>query len=80
MKHGLEHAFNGCDNNIDKYQKCFIKVLDIHASPRIKYIWGNQNPHLIETLREAIMKRSRLTYNVDLTENPIEIEKLQETT
>ena len=46
--------YTNTNNNIDKYQECFIKVLHNPAPLRVKYIRENQKPHLTKTLRKAI--------------------------
>ena len=57
FQNDIKYALNGCDNNINKYQQCFIKVLHTQAPLKsVKYIRVNQKPHLTKTLRKATMK------------------------
>ena len=73
FQNDLEYALNGCNNNVDKYQECFVKVLDTHAPLRVKYTWENRKPHLTKTFRKYIMKISRLKFKANLTRNPTDI-------
>lgn len=46
--------------NLESFSSEFTKVVDRHAPIKTKILRGNNQPHVNQTLRKAIMKRSRL--------------------
>ena len=43
-----------------EFQNLFLRVLNIHAPSKVKYVRANEVPYMTNTLRKAIMTRSRL--------------------
>ena len=51
------------------FEKKNTDTLSKHAPKKIKILRGNQKPHINETLRKTIMKRSQLKNNANKTRN-----------
>ena len=58
-------------NSYDESESAFITALEKHA-PK-KWIRGNNKPHITKPLRQAIMKRSKLTNKANKTKLLIDI-------
>ena len=55
------------------FEKKFIDTLNKHAPKKSKTLRGNQKPHVNETLRKAIMKRSQLKNKASKTGNATDV-------
>ena len=47
-------------SNYSEFQNLFLRVFNIHAPSKVKYVRANEVPYMTKTLRKAIMTRSRL--------------------
>ena len=81
FKHFLQEAFKeylsealcDCGNSYDDFEHIFRSKLHKHAPKKKKWIRGNNKPHVNKALRQAIMKRSRLTNKENQTKDPNDI-------
>ena len=69
----LTGSLRNCNGEYENYEQNFIKVLNTHASKKVKILRGNHKPHYYKNLRKAIMKRSRLKNKAKRTKAPIDI-------
>ena len=56
----LTSSLRNCNGEYENYEQNFIKVLNTHASKKVKISKGNHKPRYYKNFRKAIMKRSRL--------------------
>ena len=61
----------------EEFESAIVNTLDLHAPRKIKFIRGNNQPHINKPLRKAIMKRSRLKNIANKSKNHIDIEKFK---
>ena len=59
LKHGLQ-TLDNVNMNYDDFKDVFMKVLNLHAPMKKKYIRGNNAPFMNQTLTKAFMHRSKL--------------------
>ena len=71
----LESKLNNCPKKYGIFEKTFENVLNAHAPKKIKFVGGNQKPHVDKNLRKAIMKRSQLKNKANRTKNLEDITK-----
>ena len=71
----LESKLSNCPKKYGIFEKTFENVLDAHAPKKIKFLRGNQKPHVDKNLRKAIMKRSQLKNKANRTKNLEDITK-----
>ena len=71
----LESKLNNCPKKYGIFEKTFENVLNAHAPKKIKFLRGNQKPHVDKNLRKAIMKRSQLKNKANRTKNLEDITK-----
>ena len=57
-------------NNYLEFKKNFVVKLHNHALKKTKIFRGNQNHHINNTLRKAIVKRSQLKNKTNKTKDP----------
>ena len=69
----LTSSPRNCDGEYENYEQNFIKVLNTHASKKVKILRGDHKPHYYKNLRKAIMKRSRLKNKAKSTKAPVDI-------
>ena len=60
FKGDLNEALLICRNTCNEFEGAFITALDKHAPKKKKWLRGNNKPHIAKSLRQAIMKRSKL--------------------
>ena len=65
----LESKLNNCPKKNGIFEKTFENVLNAHAPKKIKFLRGNQKPHVDKNLHKAIMKRSQLKDKANRTKN-----------
>ena len=71
----LESELSNCPKKYGIFEKTFENVLNAHAPKKIKFLRGNQKPHVDKNLRKAIMKRSQLKNKANRTKNLEDIAK-----
>ena len=71
----LENKPEECPKHCENFKKTFVNVLDSHAPKKIKFLRGNQKPHVDKNLRKAIMKRSKLKNKANRTKLQNDIAK-----
>ena len=69
-KHLINSSLNG---DFETYGKNFVEVLKSYAPKKVNVINENEKPHLIKTLRNATMKRSRLKNKAYKSKKPTDI-------
>ena len=69
----LNEALEHTNNQYENFEQNFVKVLDIHASKKIKVVCGKNKPHVNKALRHAIMKGSHLKNKANKTKNETDI-------
>ena len=73
FKENLSEALCDCGDSYDDSDHIFTSKLNKHAPKKKKWIRRNNKPHVNKTLRQAIMKRSRLKNKVNKTKDPADI-------
>ena len=71
----FESKLNNCPKKYGIFEKAFENVLNAHAPKKIKFLRGNQKPHVDKNLSKAIMKRSQLKNKANRTKNLEDITK-----
>ena len=69
----LTSSLRNCKEEYENYEQNFIKVLNTHASKKVKVLRGNHKPHYYKNLRKAIMKKSRLKNKAKRTKASVDI-------
>ena len=69
----LTSSLRNCNEEYENYEQNFIKVLNTHASKKVKILRGNHKPHYNKNLRNDIMKRSRLKNKANRSKDPADI-------
>ena len=60
FKEDLSETLLICRNSYDEFESAFITAIDKHAPKKKKWLRGNNKPQIIKSLRQTIMKRSKL--------------------
>ena len=55
----LRHSLAEC-GNYNKFERCFLEVLNAHAPIRKRLVRANEVPYMTKALGKAIANRSRL--------------------
>ena len=62
-------------NNYFEFEKNFVETFNKHAPKKTKIFRGGNKPHIIKTLRQAIMRRCQLKSKANKTKEPKDILK-----
>ena len=73
FKSDLQEALQSCKGSYDAFDSNFTSYLNKHAPKKKKVLRGNENPHMNNDLRQAIMKRSKLKNKANKPKNPLDI-------
>ena len=73
FKNDLLENMVTCDRSYDEFDRKFTAVLNKHAPKKKKWLRVNQKPHINETLRYEIMKRSKLKNIANKTKSTSDI-------
>ena len=69
----MTSSLRNCNEEYENYEQNFIKVLNTHASKKVKILRGNHKPRYNKNLRKAIMKSSRLKNKAYRAKDPVDI-------
>ena len=73
FKNDLQEALQSCKGSYDAFDNNFNSCLNKHPPKKKKVLRGNEKPHMINNLRWAFMKRSKLKNKANKNKNPLDI-------